>query len=112
MTRLLATAMGYELDLDSVSDEARQVMEQLRGFAVVAHKVMFRRDLDARGREAGLLRLLQRAREASWPEGACRVVERAVFEHIFGRDPEAWYWEMAIQEAIAREHPGRIKEVA
>jgi hypothetical protein len=96
-----------ELDLDTVSDDARRVIEEIRWFEIATHKIWLDRTLGVTSRIDRTLAVMRWARRASPPELCCHAVERAVLAHIFGSDPDATYWRTAIEESIAREFDGR-----
>lgn len=78
------------------------IVQELASFHAAGLRVMLDTRLTTAGRTAAMMRLLRRARSSSLPEFATRGVERALFDVVFGADPEQELRDRWLAEAITR----------
>ena len=107
-TRLrVSEAGGWEVDTDEVSPAARARIEFLRALELAAFRMMLDPHMNTARRQRALLSLLAKARASDIPELAYRAVERAVFDCVFGRPADGWYFRAVGEEIVSRQFPVR-----
>ena len=82
---------------------ADAIINETRCLQAAAYRVMLDPALDTAGRRTGMQRLLDRARTGVLPELCCRAVERGLVDVIFGRHPEARFYEALTEAAVRRD---------